>query len=274
MTVDLNFHTPLHVCSKAIRKCWDSTDKSDTCNTNDDIGEKDRALIFRVGIKNKHSSTLEHLVYNFDVQGISRAVLQELARHRIASPSVKSTRYTLKELNNEESFIPNPSRKMKLADIERAGKYLVFTDNQDVNIASIEALENVRCILDTGVSNDKVKYCLPESYKTELSWTINARSLQNFLSLRIDKSALWEIRTLASEIYNSIPEQHKYLFVDIMLKTTTLEIYELDKDLLILKNEDNTSMVKFDKNDWLDVDFRVELYDKLINGDLNASNID
>ncbi len=198
MTITLLHYTPLVVCANAIRTCWQSFDKSDHG------GEKDKELIDRVGNKFKHASTLEHLVYSFYIQGISRALLQELARHRIASLSVKSTRYTLKELKNEEPF--------SLEDKTRAQKYLLFTDNDLVNEMSIKALENLRHLLSLGISNDKAKYALPESYKTELTWTINARSLQNFLNLRSDKSALWEIRDLAKEIFQNLPEDHRYIF--------------------------------------------------------------
>ncbi|RUM45488.1 MAG: FAD-dependent thymidylate synthase [Hydrogenimonas sp.] len=198
MNVTLLHHTPLEICAHAIRTCWQSFDKSDGG------GEKDKELIDRVGNKYKHASTLEHLVYTFYIQGISRAVLQELARHRMASLSVKSTRYTLKELKAEAPFTPE--------DIERAKKYIVLTDHALVNEMSIKALENLRQLLIAGIPNDKAKYALPECYKTELTWTINARSLQNFLELRSDKSALWEIRELAYAIYQTLPEEHKYLF--------------------------------------------------------------
>ncbi|KIM09865.1 MAG: FAD-dependent thymidylate synthase [Sulfurovum sp. FS06-10] len=198
MNVTLQHHTPLIFCANAIRTCWQSFDKSD------EGGEKDRELIDRVGNKFKHASTLEHLVYNFYIQGISRALLQELARHRIASLSVKSTRYTLKELKSEETFT--------CKEYERASKYLVLTGNEMVDSMSIKALENLRLVLVEGISNDKAKYCLPESYKTELTWTINARSLQNFITLRSDKSALWEIQNLAHALYNALPEDHQYLF--------------------------------------------------------------
>ncbi len=198
MTVTLLHHTPLNICSNAIRTCWQSFDKSDNG------GEKDRELIDRVGNKFKHSSTLEHIIYNFYIKGISRALLQELARHRMASLSVKSTRYTLKELKSENRFTSH--------DKERAKKYLVFTEVDEVDEASIKALENLRVILKNGVSNDKAKYCLPESYKTELTWSINARSLQNFINLRSDKSALWEIQNLSRAIYRALPEDHKYLY--------------------------------------------------------------
>ena len=206
MKITLLNYTPLSVCSHAIRTCWQSFEKGDSG------GEIDKALIDRVGNKNKHKSTLEHIYYTFYIQGISRALLQELARHRIASYSVKSTRYTLKELKAESSFLPISENK------ERANKYLVFTNNENVDNASIQALENLRVILLENISLDIAKYCLPESYKTELTWSINARSLQNFLELRSSKSALWEIRNLTSKIYESLPEEHQYIFQDCILR--------------------------------------------------------
>ena len=204
MQVKLLHSTPLEICSNAIRTCWQSFDKSDNG------GEKDLALIDKVGNQFKHSSTLEHLYYNFYISGISRALLQELARHRIASYSVKSTRYTLKELKNENEFKEN--------DFQNASRYLVLTGNELVDNASIKALENLRVILQTKITLDIAKFCLPESYKTELTWSINARSLQNFLSLRSSKAALWEIRELANLVYDSIPDDHKFIFKDCIYK--------------------------------------------------------
>lgn len=198
MEITLLHHTPLTICSNAIRTCWQSFDKSD------DGGEKDRELIDRVGNKFKHASTLEHLNYNFYIKGVSRALLQELARHRIASLSVKSTRYTLKELKNIEPF--------KEDDYALASRFLVLTGVEAVDQASIKALNNLQSILKSGVRNDKAKYCLPESYKTELTWSVNARSLQNFISLRSDKSALWEIQDLARALFLALPQDHQYLF--------------------------------------------------------------
>lgn len=198
MKISLLSHTDLKICSHAIRTCWQSFAKSD------DGGEVDKELIERVGNKFKHASTLEHLNYTFYIQGISRACLQELARHRHASLSVKSTRYTLKELRNEDEFKQN--------DFERASKYLVLSKNEAVDNASIAALENLRLILQSSISLDIAKYCLIESYKTELTWTINARALQNFLHLRSGKSALWEIRDLAKALYEALPAEHKFIF--------------------------------------------------------------
>ena len=71
-------------------------------------------------------------------------------------------------------------------------------------------------LLVTNISNDLAKFAMPESYKTELTWSINARSLQNFLTLRTSKEALWEIRELAFHIFASIPKDHQFIFRDYL----------------------------------------------------------
>ena len=159
--------------------------------------------------------------------------MQEIARHRIASPSVKSTRYTLKELKKEPRFISSDSTWDSLgyattSDYDefwkRVSKFIVLTGDDRVDACSVIALQNIQDILNEGISNDVAKYCLPESYKTELAWTINARSLQNFLALRTNKAALAEIRDLAFNIYNALPEDHKYLFTDSLYKEKDINV--------------------------------------------------
>lgn len=235
MRVKLLYNTPLWVCSQAIRTCWDSHDKSDThqdvsgdiygiglsgeaeelCKHIPICGTKDKELIYRVGNKNKHKSTLEHLNYTFAIDGISRACLQELARHRHASLSVKSTRYTLKELKDEELDIVRKGKEISF-NKDRADKYIVFTGTNLVDKCSMISLWNLQDRLRDGIANDQAKYCLPEAFKTSLVWTINARSLQNFLELRTSKAALWEIRDLAYEVFKMLPEDHKYLFKEFV----------------------------------------------------------
>lgn len=210
MEVVLLSNTDLAVCDIAISKCWGTS-----CKTGDDMKER----IDRVGNKHKHGSTLEHLTYSFNIDGISRACLQELARHRIASLSVRSTRYTLKELKDEVPFFrtawdEEAGEPVTVINHHRADKYLVLTGERWVDWASYKALENLREVLERGISNDKAKYCLPEAYKTSLVWTANARSNQNFLSLRTDKSALWEIRDMAKAIHEALPDDHKFIFED------------------------------------------------------------
>lgn len=224
MTVKLLHHSPLWLASHATRMSHDNHDKSDTvaivhgsCGHKEELhvtGEKDKALIVRVGNKLKHKSVLEQLVYWFDIDGISRACLQELARHRTARLTVKSSRYTLNELKSEEDYNVEPSTiyKLKPDAIERASKFVVLTGNKVVDESIVFALEELRCNIKDGYSNDIVKYCLPEAFKTRLQWQIDGRNLQNFLELRTSKDALWEIQLLAKAIFEAIPTEHKYLY--------------------------------------------------------------
>lgn len=200
MKVELLNYTPLDVADIAICKCYGNEPHTDI--------EKVKARINRVANVSKHASTIEHISYSFDIDGISRACLQELARHRVASYTVKSSRYTLQELkdirlwdNTEDDY-----------DWEVIKYFCVLTGNKmvDINIASM--LNDLQVVLRDNIKNDIAKYCMPEAYKTSLVMTINARSLQNFLELRSSKHALWEIQNLAKEIYNILPDDHKFLY--------------------------------------------------------------
>jgi len=237
MQIELLHHTPLWVADKAIGKCWDKP--TPDVDALDDFGECyyedaikvtipgcNTERIDRVANKNKHASTIEHLNYTFDIDGISRACLQELARHRMASLSVKSTRYTLKELKEEKEFATytlkseNPHDTYNVVEdgYKRASKYVVLLNNTDIDESIVFNLEELRTVVSNGMSNDIAKYCIPEAYKTSLIWTINARSLQNFLELRTNKVALWEIRELAYEVFKQLPEDHKFLFEDCIYR--------------------------------------------------------
>ena len=171
MKVELLSYTDLSVCDIAISKCYGKEPYEEL--------EKQQARINRVANVSKHASTIEHLVYSFDIDGISRACLQELARHRIASYTVKSSRYTLQELKKEELLSHNEDVLNLIDSI--VSKYCVLTSHNLVNAKIARQLVHLRSILMSGIPNDIAKYCMPEAYKTSLVMTINARSLQNFL---------------------------------------------------------------------------------------------
>ena len=220
MEVKLLHSTPLEIADIAICKCYGNEPHSDEA--------KIKARINRVANVSKHASTIETLVYSLDISGISRACLIELSRHRIASYTVKSSRYTLKELKKEAEFIREGVNEkgnisITITDelVERASKYVVLTGNSQVDTSIMEALENLRFMILQDIPNDIAKYCMPEAYKTSLVMTINARALQNFLELRSSKNALWEIQSLSKAIYDVLPENHKFLFDYIYEKENT-----------------------------------------------------
>ena len=198
MKVQLLNKPDISIIIQATRTCYDSMSKSDN------LGDKDLALLKKI-IDSKHESVLEHMVFTFKITDISRACLQELARHRIASYSVKSTRYTLKELRDTPD---NELEKFLIDDIESI-----------VKSSAIDSLKKIKMMLNmSNPDMDKIKYALPECYKTELVWTINLRSLRNFLKLRLSLKAHQEIRKLATIIYSCLVANlpNDILFQDVI----------------------------------------------------------
>lgn len=210
--VELVYSSPLEIAVSACRLCKQSKIHPDT--KGNDISSQDHELLCRI-IRDGHESILEHIVYTFFMQDITRLCLQELVRHRIASYSVVSTRYTIKKLlSKEESFI-SKNRDTIVHDYTRASKYIVLTE--ELKNEQVEQLEKLRyAVAEKGLSNDQLKYVVPESFKTSLYMTINCRSLRNFLRLRTNRSAHNEIRQLAFEMHNSLPVQHKFLYLDVL----------------------------------------------------------
>lgn len=227
MNVKLLHAAPISLLVSGIRQCYDSGDLSDSKWIQnwifDDptwdytLGPKDAALIKRI-IESGHDSTLEHVSFTFDINGFSRDVLQEFSRHRVGvSPSVKSTRYTIKELKDEGTFfLPFSEKFGMLPNLFKAEKYIVLTSDVDIDTCSCRALENARLMVVAGKPNDKVKYCLPGAYKTSGQYTFNVRSLRHLLSLRTSSRALWEFQLLCKHLIKEIPEQYMLLFEDVI----------------------------------------------------------
>lgn len=132
-----------------------------------------------------HMSVFEHASATFIVEGISRACLAQLTRHRIASYSVTSQRYC--EVGGNDWYVTPPS--------------VVGTDAEArFRAQTSDAMWSYRAAIDEGMKPEDARYLLPEATKISLVMTINARSLQNFLTLRLDSHAQWEIRSLAAEV--------------------------------------------------------------------------
>lgn len=142
-------------------------------------------------LRNGHTSVVEHVSVTLRIEGISRSCLAQLTRHRIASFSVMSQRYC--EVGGDDWFVIPPS-------IIEAGEEVGF-------VAEVEkAAKAYHRLLAKGVKKEDARFLLPEATKTSLIMTINVRSLMNFLSLRLDKSAQWEIRELANAMVQALKE--------------------------------------------------------------------
>ena len=150
-----------------------------------------------------HMSVFEHASATFIVEGISRACLAQLTRHRIASYSVTSQRYC--EVGGNDWYVTPPS--------------VVGTDAESrFRAQTSDAMWSYRAAIDEGMKPEDARYLLPEATKTSLVMTINARSLQNLLTLRLDSHAQWEIRSLAAEVEWVLMDHNKqwYQLVELL----------------------------------------------------------
>lgn len=196
MVVTLITHTPEpeKVIASAAKLCYSSSDIESLMNGL--TTEKIEAFIKKLTALG-HESPLEHITFTFAVEGVSRALLAQLTRHRMASYSVKSQRY-VEEANYEYITPPeiaeNPDAKAlydeTMAQIGEAYEkltdvlYQKHVQTMDEKSARKKAIEDAR-------------FVLPNACETKLIMTFNARSLLNFFQHRCCNRAQWEIRQMA-----------------------------------------------------------------------------
>lgn len=139
-----------------------------------------------------HDSVLEHASFTFGIEGVSRVLLAQITRHRLASFSVQSQRYVSYE--NGFGYIVPPK-------IEALGEEAVaeFEAQMDQMHQWYVAWQEK---LGTGEgSNEDARFVLPGACETRMMVTMNVRELRHFFSLRMCSRAQWEIRELATRMH-------------------------------------------------------------------------
>lgn len=210
--VNLLSYTPLDVLLKAIGKPYKNEKPS-------------VELLKKIAMVFKHESVLEHCNLSFEILGSSRLELQEHVRHRIGSYTVESTRYVLSKMIKEFNSIPSVNSE-NLIDFEESHKeienflqkYYVIPDvfkndgllNKYYGSLFLSTSLMSQLYKDDKLPQDFVKYILPESFRTRISWTVNLRSLLNFLRLRDSQTAHPEIRHIAKLVKEAIKDTYIY----------------------------------------------------------------
>ena len=173
------------------------------------IEEKDqRAFVERV-MAMGHESVLEHASFTFLVEGVSRVLLAQLTRHRIASFSVQSQRYV--RLEDFRYVIPPeieaiPEAKAQFIDAMNADaqKYLELVQSlEDAHTRRLMAQgmeEKAARAKASKQANEDARFVLPNACETKMVMTMNCRSLLNFFNLRCCERAQWEIRAVADRM--------------------------------------------------------------------------
>ena len=156
-----------------------------------------------------HLSTIEHVSFTFGIEGVSRALLAQITRHRIASFSVKSQRYVSETANNDEETFNYiiPPRIKELGEnyvsqyIEQMKQIQIWYDKW------YEILGGK----NSGAEED-ARFILPNAAETKMILTMNARELYHFFKLRCCSRAQWEIRELAWQMLKAVKEVAPNIF--------------------------------------------------------------
>ncbi len=147
--------------------------------TDDEVGRLIRQLL-----SSGHTSPFEHASFTFGIEG-SRAALNQLVRHRIASYSQQSQRYV--QLDHFDCVMPPGVAESPEA---RA----IFERARD------ESHRAYGQLISLGINKEDARYILPVGALSRIVATFNARSLHNLFALRCCERAQWEIRGIAQQM--------------------------------------------------------------------------
>lgn len=175
---------PESVVALAAKLCYSD---SDIIGLKEGIDNKDISGFIKKLISLNHLSPIEHASFTFGVEGVSRALLAQITRHRIASFSVKSQRYV-----NAEKFnyvIPPEIKKLGKTEEEE------FKRQMDIIHGFYKGWSDKLGKSEKG--NEDARFVLPNACETKFLLTMNARELMHFFELRCCNRAQWEIRELA-----------------------------------------------------------------------------
>lgn len=168
-----------------------------------------------------HESPVEHVSFTFGIEGVSRALLAQITRHRIASYSVKSQRYVTEGCFE---YVTPP----EIAEIPEAVK--LFNDTMHADQAAYDKLtemlfakhkakllsegkdEKTASRMAEKMAIEDARFVLPNACETKMVVTMNTRSLLNFFRHRCCTRAQWEIRDVANQMLSLVLKVAPNLF--------------------------------------------------------------
>ncbi len=178
------------VCAAAGKSCY--SEKSSMVLIDAPNPEKVLSKIVGMG----HHSVIEHAVFTFSVEGVSRSLTHQLVRHRVASFSQQSQRYVSMDTPTyviPETVEADPELKKEFEDTMK-------------NI-----WESYNRLVEK-IPPEDARYVLPNACTTNITITMNARELLHFFTLRCCNRAQWEIRNLADEMLRQCKEVYPVIF--------------------------------------------------------------
>lgn len=167
----------------------------------EEMGDRDRGLI-RFLMRDRHGTPFEHNSFRFHVR-TPIFVAREWFRHRVGSFNEESARY---HKLSADFYVPEVSAVR--SQVGKPGAYTFEPVGEDLAAATRSTLQRTyrdlyalyESLIEQGVAKEIARGVLPAGIYTQFLWTINARSLMNFLSLRNADAAQYEIRTYAEAL--------------------------------------------------------------------------
>ena len=213
-------HTPNpeHTIASAAKLCYSSARVEDLVESlTDEKAASFVEMLSEIG----HESPIEHASFTFGIEGVSRALLAQITRHRMASFSVKSQRYV-----REGSFeyVTPPEIAAIPEALELYDEIMAEDQKRYDALAEILKKKHIETFMAEGKDEktaqklaekkaiEDARFVLPNSCETQMVMTMNARSLHNFFRHRCCARAQWEIQDVANQILALVSEVAPNLF--------------------------------------------------------------
>ena len=197
---------PEQTVAMAAKLCYSA---SGIENIRDGLTEEKTASFVDMLNEIGHASPTEHASFTFGIEGVSRSLLAQITRHRIASYSVQSQRYVA-EAQFEYVIPPEIERNPAAKEIflrameedqkqyDRLTELLTEQAYQSMIADGMEESAARRASKKKAIED--ARFVLPNACCTKMVCTFNARSLENFFAHRCCNRAQWEIRSVAEQM--------------------------------------------------------------------------
>jgi thymidylate synthase (FAD) len=164
----------------------------------EEMDESDEGLI-RFLMRDRHGTPFEHNSFRFHIR-CPIFVAREWMRHRVGSFNEFSMRYAKA---TDDFYVPEPEDVR--TQVGKPGAYtfepveaeVAERTREELRAVYDAAFEAYERLVEFGVARELARCVMPVGAYTEFYWTINARSLMNFVSLRAAETAQREIRRYA-----------------------------------------------------------------------------
>ena len=220
MKVELIAHTPDadKIIAAAAKLCYA---KSDISTLMDKLTPEKVESFLDMLSDLGHESPVEHAVFTFGIEGVSRSLLAQITRHRMASFSVKSQRYVREGAFEyvtppEIAALPEALeiyQEIMAEDQKRYDRLTEILKNKHTDdfIAEGKDPKTAERMAEKKAIED-ARFVLPNACETQMVMTMNARSLQNFFRIRCCRRAQWEIQDIANQMLKLVSEAAPNLF--------------------------------------------------------------